>query len=72
MIWDKVGSADETPGQVRARAFLRTPVFKGTAKHPRARSSRPVLKIGLGNEIAFTYTDYTAIFFGCRAISSAA
>src|ERR1700704_4980251 len=61
MIWYKVGSADETPGESGLAHFLEHLMFKGTAKHPVGEFSQTVLKIG-GNENAFTSTDYTGYF----------
>src|SRR5260370_27283076 len=34
MIWYKVGSADQTPGQSGLAHFLPTLMFQGPAKHP--------------------------------------
>ena len=62
MVWYRVGSADETPGQVRARPFPRTPDVQGHREEPgRAASRRCVATIG-GQENAFTSTDYTGYF----------
>src|ERR1700723_2993940 len=61
MIWDKVGSADETPGKSGLAHFLEHLMFKGTSKHPAGEFSQTVLRVG-GNENAFTSTDYTGYF----------
>src|ERR1700723_1871100 len=61
MIWDKVGSADETPGKSGLAHFLEHLMFKGTAKHPAGEFSQTVPRIG-GNENAFTSADYTGYF----------
>ncbi len=61
MIWYKVGSADETPGQSGLAHFLEHLMFKGTARHPEGEFSKTVSRIG-GNENAFTSYDYTGYF----------
>lgn len=61
MIWYKVGSADETPGQSGLAHFLEHLMFKGTARHPEGEFSKTVSRIG-GNENAFTSYDYTAYY----------
>lgn len=61
MIWYKVGSADETPGQSGLAHFLEHLMFKGTARHPAGEFSKTVASIG-GNENAFTSYDYTGYF----------
>src|SRR6201981_976303 len=61
MIWYKVGSADETPGQSGLAHFLEHLMFKGTSKHPADEFSQTVLRAG-GIENAFTSADYTSYF----------
>ncbi|MBV8754465.1 MAG: insulinase family protein [Hyphomicrobiales bacterium] len=61
MIWYKVGSADETPGQSGLAHFLEHLMFKGTAKNPAGRFSQTLATIG-GQENAFTSNDFTAFF----------
>jgi zinc protease len=61
MIWYKVGSADETPGNSGLAHFLEHLMFKGTAKNPSGRFSQVVATIG-GQENAFTSSDYTGYF----------
>jgi zinc protease len=61
MIWYKVGSADETPGNSGLAHFLEHLMFKGTAKNPAGRFSQVVAAIG-GQENAFTSSDYTGYF----------
>src|SRR6516225_142442 len=58
MIWNKVGSADETPGKSGLAHFLEHLMFKGTSKHPVGEFSQTVLRVG-GNENASTSVDYT-------------
>jgi zinc protease len=61
MVWYKVGSADETPGNSGLAHFLEHLMFKGTAKNPSGRFSQVVATIG-GQENAFTSSDYTGYF----------
>jgi zinc protease len=61
MIWYKVGSADETPGQSGLAHFLEHLMFKGTKKNPMGLFSQTVATIG-GQENAFTSSDYTAYY----------
>ncbi|HYY38160.1 MAG TPA: pitrilysin family protein, partial [Xanthobacteraceae bacterium] len=61
MVWYKVGSADETPGQSGLAHFLEHLMFKGTEKNPSGRFSQVVATIG-GQENAFTSSDYTGYF----------
>src|SRR5207244_4653444 len=61
MIWDKVGSADETAGKSGLAHFLEHLMFKGTAKNPEGRFSQTVATLG-GQENAFTTSDYTGYF----------
>ncbi len=61
MVWYKVGSADEAPGESGIAHFLEHLMFKGTKAHPDGEFSKIVSDIG-GTENAFTSTDYTAYF----------
>src|SRR6202051_4017064 len=61
MVWYKVGSADETPGQSGLAHFLEHLMFKGTSKHPFGEFPQTVRKVG-GEENAFTSVDYTGYF----------
>ena len=61
MIWYRVGSADEAPGQSGIAHFLEHLMFKGTPSHPDGAFSARVAEIG-GEENAFTTPDYTGYF----------
>jgi zinc protease len=61
MVWYRIGSADETPGQSGLAHFLEHLMFKGTEKNPAGMFSKVVATIG-GQENAFTSQDYTAYF----------
>src|SRR5581483_4097725 len=61
MIWYKIGSADEQPGQSGIAHFLEHLMFKGTKKNPAGYFSQLVSDVG-GRENAFTSDDYTAYF----------
>lgn len=61
MVWYKVGSADEPPGESGIAHFLEHLMFKGTTNHPAGEFSERVAELG-GNENAFTSYDYTAYF----------
>lgn len=61
MLWYKVGSADETPGETGIAHFLEHLMFKGTEDHPIGVFSAEIAEIG-GRENAFTSYDYTAYF----------
>ncbi|HEX2216341.1 MAG TPA: pitrilysin family protein [Xanthobacteraceae bacterium] len=61
MVWYKVGSADEPPGQSGIAHFLEHLMFKGTEANPGATFSQTVARFG-GQENAFTSTDYTGYF----------
>src|SRR3954469_22643094 len=61
MVWYRVGSADEPPGQSGIAHFLEHLMFKGTEKHPAGEFSKVVSGLG-GQENAFTSYDYTAYF----------
>jgi len=61
MVWYKVGSADEPPGQSGIAHYLEHLMFKGTSKLKSGEFSRIVARNG-GRENAFTGQDYTAYF----------
>jgi zinc protease len=61
MVWYKVGSADEPPGQSGIAHFLEHLMFKGTATLADGEFSKVVAANG-GEDNAFTTTDYTAYF----------
>jgi zinc protease len=61
MVWYKVGSADDEPGQSGVAHFLEHLMFKGTEKYPAGEFSARIAEIG-GEENAFTSHDYTAYF----------
>ena len=59
MVWYKVGSADEPPGQSGIAHFLEHLMFKGTDRLADGEFSRVVAANG-GEDNAFTTPDYTA------------
>ncbi len=59
MVWYKVGSADEPPGQSGIAHFLEHLMFKGTDRLADGAFSRVVAANG-GEDNAFTTPDYTA------------
>ncbi|MEQ8666968.1 MAG: pitrilysin family protein [Rhodospirillales bacterium] len=61
MVWYKVGSADEGPGESGIAHFLEHLMFKGTPTYPGASFSTIVAQNG-GQQNAFTSYDYTAYF----------
>ncbi len=61
MVWYKVGSADEPPGQSGVAHLLEHLMFKGTKSRPSGEFSRIVARNG-GTENAFTSLDFTAYF----------
>jgi zinc protease len=61
MVWYKVGSADERPGESGVAHFLEHLMFKGTEKFKSGEASKLISKNG-GNENAFTSYDYTAFY----------
>ena len=61
MVWYRVGSADEGPGETGIAHFLEHLMFKGTKKRKPGEFSQIVARNG-GQENAFTSTDYTAHF----------
>lgn len=61
MVWYKVGSADEGPGESGVAHFLEHLMFKGTPSHPDGEFSRILARNG-GQENAFTSYDYTGYF----------
>ncbi len=58
MVWYKVGSADEWPGESGIAHFLEHLMFKGTKTRAPGEFSRTVARNG-GTENAFTSYDYT-------------
>ena len=61
MVWYKVGSADEGPGETGIAHFLEHLMFKGTNTRKPGEFSTIVARNG-GQENAFTSTDYTAFY----------
>jgi zinc protease len=61
MIWYRVGSADEAPGQSGIAHYLEHLMFKGTDSVPSGGFSAAVEAMG-GSDNAFTSWDYTAYF----------
>ena len=61
MMWYKVGSGDESPGETGIAHFLEHLMFKGTKTRKPGEFSAIVARNG-GQENAFTSTDYTAYF----------
>ncbi|SNZ06332.1 M16 family metallopeptidase [Cohaesibacter gelatinilyticus] len=61
MVWYKVGSADEKPGETGIAHFLEHLMFKGTKEHPDGEFSRIIESVG-GQENAFTSYDFTAYY----------
>ena len=61
MVWYRVGSADEGPGESGIAHFLEHLMFKGTKKLPNGEFSKIVARNG-GQENAFTSYDYTAYY----------
>ena len=61
MVWYKVGSADEGPGETGTAHFLEHLMFKGTKNRAPGEFSAIIARNG-GQENAFTSTDYTAYF----------
>ena len=61
MVWYKVGSADEPPGQSGIAHFLEHLMFKATDTLADGEFSQVVAENG-GDENAFTTQDYTAYF----------
>jgi zinc protease len=61
MVWYKIGSADEPPGQSGIAHFFEHLMFKGTSKHKAGEFGAKIAEIG-GSENAFTSYDYTAYF----------
>lgn len=59
MVWYKVGSADEAPGESGIAHLLEHLMFKGTKNTPQGVFSATIARNG-GQENAFTSYDYTA------------
>lgn len=61
MLWYKVGSYDEAPGETGLAHLLEHMMFRGTEKLPPGDFSRLVARFG-GEDNAFTSYDFTAYF----------
>ena len=61
MLWYRVGSADEEPGESGLAHFLEHLLFKGTKTTAPGEFSRTISRIG-GRDNAFTSYDFTAYF----------
>jgi zinc protease len=61
MLWYRVGSADETPGQSGLAHFFEHLMFRGTSNHPGDAYLRLIGRVG-GEVNAFTSYDYTAYY----------
>ena len=61
MLWYKIGSADDPPGNSGLAHFLEHLMFKGTTKYTAGEASKIINRIG-GTENAFTSYDFTAFF----------
>ncbi len=61
MVYYKVGSADEQPGQTGIAHFLEHLMFKGTTTVPDGVFSDTIAELG-GDENAFTTPDYTGYY----------
>ncbi|HEU0118022.1 MAG TPA: pitrilysin family protein [Alphaproteobacteria bacterium] len=59
MVWYKVGSADETPGETGLAHYLEHLMFRGTSNMAPGDFSKIIAAQG-GNDNAFTSYDYTA------------
>jgi zinc protease len=61
MLWYRVGSADEIPGQSGLAHFFEHLMFKGTSHYPGDAYSRLIGRVG-GEINAFTSYDYTVYY----------
>lgn len=61
MLWYRVGSVDEAPGQSGLAHYLEHLMFKGTKTMPPGGFSKAVAAVG-GQDNAFTSFEYTAYF----------
>lgn len=61
MVWYKVGSYDEAPGETGLAHVLEHMMFRGTDNQPPGEFSRLVARLG-GEDNAFTSYDFTAYF----------
>ena len=61
MLWYRVGSADEAPGESGLAHFLEHLLFKGTKTTKPGEFSRTISRVG-GRDNAFTSFDYTSYF----------
>jgi zinc protease len=66
MMWYRVGSRDEVPGQTGIAHFIEHLMFKGTPTLAKGEIDRLTMKAG-GTNNAFTGTDYTAYVFNLPA-----
>lgn len=62
MIWYRVGSRNEEPGQTGKSHFLEHMLFKGTDRYAKGEIDAITLREG-GSNNAFTDTDFTAYYF---------
>lgn len=61
MVYYKIGSSDERPGQSGIAHFLEHLMFKGTSNHPGSTLTEAVVALG-ADQNAFTTNDYTFYF----------
>lgn len=66
MIWYRVGSRNEEPGQTGKSHFLEHMLFKGTDRYAKGEIDAVTLREGGANN-AFTDTDFTAYYFNFAA-----
>src|SRR5262245_60402011 len=66
MMWYRVGSRDEVPGQTGIAHFIEHLMFKGTPTLAKGEIDRITMKAG-GTNNAFTGRDYTAYVFNLPA-----
>ncbi|MEP7272620.1 MAG: insulinase family protein, partial [Acidobacteriota bacterium] len=62
IIWYRVGSRNEEPGQTGKSHFLEHLLFKGTSRYAKGEIDQITLNEG-GSNNAFTDTDFTAYYF---------
>src|SRR4051812_4891850 len=66
MMWYRVGSRDEVPGQTGIAHFIEHLMFKGTPTLAKGEIDRLTMQAG-GSNNAFTSSDYTAYVFDLPA-----
>src|SRR5947209_19105941 len=66
MMWYRVGSRDEVPGQTGIAHFIEHLMFKGTPTLAKGEIDRLTMQAG-GSNNAFTGSDYTAYVFNLPA-----